>query len=216
MNRIFFKGNPYPKGHRIKEFIWSGRLKKDIGLIFDFHLKTEDYYAEDKGEEKENENTSDWKSKIVWGNYHRCTMSSRYWEGNGIVVGNKQQKMDFSKLLNSSLVADSLPEANDYDNEDLAFNIYLLGHDDCANHKISFVKQHGNFTFDIEWNGNIALSYTGDYEYKYSFEAAIEKIQFEGISFDNELSKIENEKLLKSCSGGFSAFEIVENKFILK
>lgn len=46
-NRIFFIGNPYPLGHVIKEFGWSGRLDEDGEIYFDFHLKTDDYYAED-------------------------------------------------------------------------------------------------------------------------------------------------------------------------
>lgn len=214
MNRIFFKGNPYPKGHRIEEFIWSARLKKEEGLIFDFHLKTEDYYAEDtSSSDDEKEDISDWKSKIVWGNYHKCTMSSTYWSGNGIVVGSKERKIDFSKLLGKTLVADPLPQANDTDNEDLAFSIYLLGHDDCANHKITFCKQYDKSTFDINWNGNIALSYAGDYEFKYTFEATIKKTKFEGIHFDKELTKIENEELLKMCVVDSVEFEITDNKF---
>lgn len=216
MNRIFFKGNPYPKGHKIKEFVWNGRLKEDIGLIFDFHLVTDDYYAEDDSEDEEEEDMPDWVSKIVWGNYHRCTMSSTYWSGNGILIGSEGNKFEFQKLLGQTLIIDSILEGQDYDNDELAFNIYLLGHDDCANHKISFIKQHDKSTFDIKWEGKIALSYSGDYEFKYSFESEINNVKFEGISLDKELSIEENKALLKKCLVDAFNFELIENRFILK
>ncbi|MET3287619.1 UNVERIFIED_CONTAM: hypothetical protein ABID98_000189 [Brevibacillus sp. OAP136] len=38
MNRIYFAGNPWPDGHRIKAFAWSGRLEPGSGLWFDFDL----------------------------------------------------------------------------------------------------------------------------------------------------------------------------------
>ena len=217
MNRIFFKGNPYPNGHKIEEFTWNARLQKDKGLIFDFHLKTENYYAEDFSElDNEEKEISDWNSKIVWGNYHNCTMSSTYWSGNGIIVGTKENKLYFNKLIGKTLTADPLPQANETDNEDLAFNIYLLGHDDCANHKITFYKKFDKSTFAIDWSGNIALSYAGDYEYKYFFKATIEKVKFEGISFDRELTRLENEKLLKMYLADFVDFEVIDNKFKIK
>lgn len=59
-NRIFFKDNPYPKGHQIKEFVWCARLEadnegKEDGLYFDFHLETDDYDAEDEDEQTDDE-----------------------------------------------------------------------------------------------------------------------------------------------------------------
>jgi len=47
-NRIYFKDNPYPNGHLIKEFKWSARVFSEDGLWFDFHLISDNYYAEDK------------------------------------------------------------------------------------------------------------------------------------------------------------------------
>lgn len=40
--RIFFPGNPWPEGHRIKEFAWSGRLDAKTGLWFDLHVRGAD------------------------------------------------------------------------------------------------------------------------------------------------------------------------------
>jgi len=216
MNRIYFKGNPYPKGHKIKEFIWDGRLKKNKGLIFDFHLVTDYYYEEDDPEDEEEEDKASWVSKIVWSNYHQCTMSSTYWDGNGILIGSKNNKFEFQTLLGHKLIVDSIHNGQDYDHEELAFNIYLLGHDDCANHKISFTKQHDKSTFDIEWEGKIALSYSGDYEFKHSFKSKINNAKFGGINLDETLSFEENKKLLKKCLVDSSNFELVENKFEIK
>lgn len=42
-----------------------------------------------------------------------------------------------------------------------------------VDHQIEFSRIEGTDCFDIVWNGKIALSYTGDYEPKYSFRAEI-------------------------------------------
>jgi len=55
MNRIYFKDNPWPNGHSIKEFEWEARLEPDSGIWFDLHLKSEDYDADDIVEEEEEE-----------------------------------------------------------------------------------------------------------------------------------------------------------------
>lgn len=215
MNRIFFKGNPYPNGHRIEEFVWSGRLDKERGLLFDFHLTTENYYEEDDSYDEEEETISDWEAKTAWGNFHQCTMSSTFWNGNGMVAGTKDRPLDFNKLLGQTIVIDPLPEANDYDNHVFALDIYLLGHDKCANHRISFTKQHDKSTFDIEWLGNIALFYSGDNEFKYSFETSIRKIKFAGIHLDKRLSLVENKDILAACILDYQDFELKNDKFVI-
>ena len=116
-NRIFFKDNPYPNGHRIERFVWSGRFEPETGLWFDFDLQTEDYYREDDSDD-ENEAESDWQAKIVWGNYHRCSMSSTKWHDGGILVGSAEQRLDFEKLESTKLAADKLPLPADWDDDD--------------------------------------------------------------------------------------------------
>lgn len=118
---IRFKENPWPEGHRIIEFVWSGRLDPESGIWFDFHLETEDYYAGDEDddyvvdeEEEEAEETDwkwiDWQSKITWGNYHSCILSSTYWEEGekGFLVGTKEEKLDFSRLEGKDIIVDPL------------------------------------------------------------------------------------------------------------
>ncbi|GKU76386.1 hypothetical protein [Paenibacillus sp. L3-i20] len=41
MNRIYFKDNPWPNGHAIKEFERQSRLEPDSGIWFDLHLRSE-------------------------------------------------------------------------------------------------------------------------------------------------------------------------------
>jgi hypothetical protein len=111
--RIFFKDNPYPNGHEIKDFNWSGRLDSKRGLLFDFHLQTDNYYAEDAStDDEEVEPESDWKAKIVWGNYHRCTMSSTQWHYGGILIGTAEEKFDFENIESKTVRADVLPLAS--------------------------------------------------------------------------------------------------------
>lgn len=215
-DRIFFKNNPYPNGHRIQEFCWSARLIKGRGLVFDFHLVTENYYEDDDSDEEETEANSDWEAKMAWANFHQCTMSSTFWNGNGAVIGTKDSPFDFSNLLKEIIIVDPLPDANHYDKQAFAFDIYLLGHDKCANHRISFTKQHDKSTFDIEWRGKIALFYSGDNEFKYAFEAIIKKVRFAGIHLDKRLNLAANKALLETCVLDAKTFELLNDKFELK
>ena len=43
-----FHGNPWPNGHAIKQFTWTGRVEPE-GLFFAFNLQTEKYDAEEPG-----------------------------------------------------------------------------------------------------------------------------------------------------------------------
>jgi hypothetical protein len=186
-NRIFFKGNPFPNGHRVNKFVWSGELAPDKGLIFHFHLETEDYNSEDESEDLE-EDQPDWLSKIVWNNYHNCTLSSSAWHQGGIIVAVPERKFSFSHLDKLTLMADPLPLDQDWDPDELAFGIYLLGHDSCANHKIEIERMAGN-EYRINWTGKIALTYAGKYEFEYEFEAHLNNVLFDGIFYPKEYTQ---------------------------
>ena len=136
------------------------------------HLKSADYYAERDIEDDESaEYPSDWAAPIVWGNYHSCTLSSTYWGNDGFRVC---AKADYTpELLDGlELTVDPEPEALE-DFEDLAFHIYLLGHDAVAKHKIRFDRIGETSQFRITWSGNIAQAYVGDYEFKHEFSLVI-------------------------------------------
>ena len=107
-NRIYFKGNPYPNGHQISKFIWSGRIDEDQNIWFDFHLESDKYYAEDESDDVE-EPESDWKAKIVWGNYHSCKISSTYWgeENKGIKLSKNFGKLNFDFKHNLNVIKSS-------------------------------------------------------------------------------------------------------------
>lgn len=170
-DRIYFKDNPWPEGHPIKEFTWSAK-EVDGEVWFDLHLKSADYYAERDIEDDESaEYPSDWAAPIVWGNYHSCTLSSTYWGNDGFRVC---AKADYTpELLDGlELTVDPDPEALE-DFEDLAFHIYLLGHDAVAKHTIRFDRIGETSQFRITWSGNIAQAYVGDYEFKHEFSLVI-------------------------------------------
>lgn len=207
-SRIYFIDNPYPKGHLIKEFKWSAHLYGD-GLFFHFHLKTDRYYAEDDSYDSEDEEPeSSWKSYGVWSNYHACRLSSNQWDGDGIIVGNEQKQIDFKALDKLILTADTLPRPENFDYDDAPFSIYLLGHDDCANHKIHLKKNAQN-TFDIEWTGKIALAYVGDYDFKYDFKASIYNVTFEGIYYNKDhFSEEEAQALLAKYAVNFEGVSL--------
>ena len=212
-NRLFFKGNPWPNGHPIKNFVWSGRLDADRqALIMDFHLETDTYNLEDKTDD-EGEPESDWTAKIAWNNFHSCTLSSTEWYFGGILAGTEAQPVDFSTLDGFVLEADPLPLPDDFDLEDLAFHVYLLGHDSVANHRIVFKKATGN-SYDIHWTGKAALTYIGEEDFEYDFEAFITGATFVGIEQSDELDEAQNRVLLEKCVGNANSFAIEGGKFI--
>jgi len=43
-NRIYFKNNPWPEGHAVKNFAWTAEVRDGM-VWFHFHLETDDYYA---------------------------------------------------------------------------------------------------------------------------------------------------------------------------
>lgn len=181
-NRIYFKGNPYPNGHKISKFIWSGRIDENQNIWFDFHLESDKYYAEDESDDIEEPET-DWKAKIVWGNYHSCKISSINWgeENKGIKLSKNFGKFNFDSCIKNEFVVDKIPLHEDYDYQDLAFDIYLLGHDSSANHKINF--EANDINYNIQWSGKIALTYGGDYNFDYEFMANINNVKFDGFHY---------------------------------
>lgn len=170
--RIFFIGNPWPEGHAIKQFRWSAQ-RRGSEVWFGLHLESADYYAEREIKHDEGMNyASDWRAPIVWGNYHRCIISSDQWHEGGFPVFPAAE-FNAERIDGLSVQVDSQPRdlSDSYENQ--AFHIYLLGHDSVVDHQIDFSRISGTDCFDIVWRGRIALSYAGDYEPKYSFRAEI-------------------------------------------
>lgn len=217
-NRIYFLENPYPNGHALEEFTWSGRIEEDETIWFDFHLKTENYYAEDdtdlneeeeEEEEEEEDVDSDWDSKVVWGNFHRCTMSSTFWGDNGIKISTPSEKVVFNDLIKDVLLADAFPLDDDYDYDDVAFGIYLLGHDSCANHRIQITPTASN-QFDIDWSGKIALTYVGDDEFRYDFKLHLQNVEFDGFHYPKTWSVEKASEFFKTRFADFEDYEFVD------
>lgn len=214
VSKIYFLDNPYPNGHKIDTFSWSGRIDENGFIWFDFHLKTENYYANDdensEEEEEEDETLSDWGSKIVWGNYHACTLSSNYWsEQRGIRINKLGEKLDFDTIVKHELFTSDLPSEQHFDDADLAFSIYLLGHDSCADHRIRFSKT-GNNQYDITWTGKIALTYSGDDEFSHEFKAEIFNAEFEGFHYPKTWSLEKAAEMFKAQLANFEDYEFVD------
>jgi hypothetical protein len=217
-NRIFFKDNPYPLGHVIKEFVWGGSLDEDGQLWFDLHLKTDSYYAEDpthfseNSDDEDGDDVSDWQAKIVWGNYHNCTMSSTYWGSSGIIIDASKPKLNFANWPATRLIADTLPPdlimPADWEWDDLALNIYLLGHDACANHQIDIVKNGA--LFNIAWTGKIALAYKGEDEFRYDFSANIADVKFDGFDYPQEMTQEKAREHFAKFIADLDSFEFVD------
>ena len=175
-DRIYFKDNPWPEGHPIKEFVMSAKVV-DGDVWINMHLKSADYYAERDIEDDEDlEYPSDWAAPIVWGNYHSCTLSSNYWHEGGFKLCKKSEYTP-EFLDGLELSVDDSPEDLD-DFEELSFHIYLLGHDAVAKHKIRFERLNDTMQFKVVWTGKIAQAYVGDYEFNHDFSATVSATEF--------------------------------------
>ncbi|MBC6456544.1 hypothetical protein [Actinomadura sp. HBU206391] len=197
-DRIVFPGNPWPDGHAIVEFSWGGRLDPDVGLRFAFELTSAFYDADDGDgveEEDEDEERSDFESKFAWNNYHQCRISS----GMGFVAGTPDEPLDFDALTGRTFVVDRPEEVDEFEDEDFAFHIYLLGHDSVADHRIRFPVRHAPLEFGLEWEGRIALTYFGEEEYEYRFQARLARTAFTGFEVLDELADEEAHRLLAAC-----------------
>lgn len=191
--RITFIGNPWPKGHAIESFQWRARVERGTGLWFDLHLTTASYYAgEPKGaSDEEPENLSNWKSRVLWHNYHRCTMSSMFWSGEsrGFLAATRSSPLDLARVNRSYRVKDTdeyLP----------AFSVYLLGHDGVTDHRIAFKPQRGG-VHSIEWSGKIALEYSGDMKFRYTFKASVSGVKFGGVVFPKDTNIAEAKSIVE-------------------
>lgn len=185
-NRIYFsEGNPWPEGHAIKSLFLDARLYDDDLLRVTMHLETEDYYENDNREfidDDEESDVEDWASKTVWNNYHACSIDGALLESDGSSL------ISLDSLARSIIQIDQLPEALNRANEDeLTFNIYLLGHDDVADHTIELGALENN-SYPIKWSGKVALSYSGDYEFKYGFTLSGLLNRLERIWYPDEWS----------------------------
>lgn len=181
--RIWFPGNPWPGGHRLIDCAWSGRIDAAGNLWFDFSVRTGEY--EDDGDPVQSDD-SDWAAPIAWNNYHSCTLSSMDWEdATGIRAATPGRPFRFDDPRPQRLTADPLPIV-DIDARP-AFHIYLLGHDEVADHELELTRQDGD-GFQLVWTGAIALTYAGDDEYRYRFRVEASGVSFAGIDIPDQMS----------------------------
>jgi hypothetical protein len=175
-SRIYFLGNPWSEGHLLKTFKWTAkRLGNDVW--FDLYLVTQRYYAEREAEDNPADD-SDWAAPIVWNNFNKCTISSMDSPQGGFKVCALG---DYSPAFVDGLVVQvdsGLSRIEESD--DLAFSIYLLGHDAVACHEIQFVQKESGL-FDIEWRGKIALTYVGESALDHGFVARIKNAPFPAL-----------------------------------
>lgn len=180
--RIHFPGNPWPEGHALTEFAWTARVVDGV-VWCDLHLRSADYYAErdiELDEGGDEDHGSSWETPGVWGNYHRCTLSSTFWDDDGGFAVCSVDMFTPTWLDGRTFEVDTIAGGTlaDVELDDLAFHIYLLGHDSVANHRIAFRRIGDSDRFDIAWSGDIALTYAGDDDLDHRFDARIDNVPF--------------------------------------
>lgn len=231
IGRIYFPGNPWPKGHAIEEFVWTARLEK-AGLFFDFDLKSANYYAQDsvdgkdelnrKDEEEEKEElelSDDWRSVDAWENYQRCHLSSTYWKSAQGICVSSEKAIRLKSLTATVLKADSLDAKGgfldvideQYGERTPAFDIYLMGHDSAADHTIRFGKNFGSCEYELTWTGKVAHSYVGDMEFRNHFKICIARAKLLKISIGGRIDEQEAKQLLSRFAAEADEFELQRN-----
>ena len=176
--RIFFKGNPWPEGHPIREFAIKAKVIDDA-VWFEVSLKTEDYYAERELDDDDcPEAAGDWESPTVWGNFHQCSISTD--ESGGFRVCPVAR---YNRNFLDGLELEVDPDIDLIENEwdEFTFQIYLLGHDAVTKHHFRFDRMPGSDLFKVRWSAKIALAYVGDYDFDYCFSAEIANVPFPEI-----------------------------------
>ncbi|PXX57455.1 hypothetical protein DFR70_118110 [Nocardia tenerifensis] len=204
--RIVFPGNPWPAGHAIEEFAWTGRIDENGNLWFDLHLRSAEYVAE--GEPESAEGADDWASPRVWRDCGSCTLSSTYWgedDGTGFLAATPGNPFRLKARAPQRLTADPLPLVEFDQLEYLAFNIYLLGHDSVADQEVIFTRRPDG-AHDIEWHGRIALTYADDTEFRHRFRARI-TAPLEYIRYPASLSPEEAQDHLQAVLDAPELFE---------
>jgi hypothetical protein len=184
--RIVFPGNPWPDGHAIKDFQLLAALRPGTSVRVLMHLQTEDYDAARKIDyDDDHEHDSVWEASRVWGNYHNCVLSATHWGidgSSGFPVHDASARFDVDALAGTEFCVDHVAgERIDIEDDQLAFHLYLLGHDTAADHRIAF-NALGSGRFAINWSGRIALTYVGSTTLRHAFKAHIPDTPFLGVT----------------------------------
>jgi hypothetical protein len=214
--RIEFPGNPWPKGHPITAAAWTAQLGSE-GLRFHLHVESAEYSAEGDGDDLGERD--DWTARIVWNNYHRCTLSSTEWGHPGFLVATPGAPIDLDRLEGVTfrvdpIDGDELPKGATI--FDRAFGIYLLGHDAAADHDIQFEKRRGPLTYDLRWRARVALAYAGQRTLAYRLDATLPDLRLPGIRLSGELEAETAQSLLAEVVVGASRFELRERTFVMR
>ena len=219
LGTIRFIGSPWPKGHAVRKFVWSGRLDPKTGVWFDLHLETADFDANDKSRDgdEDGDEDDDWKSKMVWENYGSAALSSTKWENEhtGFLVGTKKAPLDFSArgLAKKAFVVDPAPLP-----KKRAFGLYAIGHNTPGKHEIHFKPAGRGPSFEsaaIEWSGKLSLGF--DVHGKgarldHAFAVTIPKATFEGFRVRDGVSVADARTAMASFVRSPMAFDFVKRK----
>jgi len=200
--RIWFPGNPWPDGHRLAEFGWSGRLDPRGRLWFDLHLRTLPYRDEAAPLPGTDEG---WKDVSVWTNHDRATLSSTFWPdaATGVLAATQAIPFRFTDSRPQIRSADPLPVDP---GRTPAVNLYLFGHGEVAGHEIVFTGQPaGGFT--IVWTGRINPTAGGLPVFDHEFRAEVSDVEFGPVRVPDGMPAREAlvllEKLVDPAETGF-------------
>jgi len=172
-SRVWFPGNPWADdGHAVKTFNWTAEtFEGDVWFLF--RLETENYNVEEasKPVSSGEASSSSWEQPEAWEKFDRSLLNSE----DGFCVGPLDD-YDADDLDGRTFAVDPLPLEEGWEPEDLIFQSYILGHDSVADHRITLTSRLDSDNFDIDWTCKVALTYSGETEFRHGFHATIKDI----------------------------------------
>lgn len=190
--RIWFHGNPWPRGHRLVTCELVGQLHPARGAFVDgvvaapalslaIELKTAPY-DEDDDSDRDAIGDDDWSSKIAWNNFGAAWIGESASSAMpGFVVSDGRVPFDAFANEHHFLV-DTLPLSFPFADffERQAFGCYVLGHDAVADHDIRLQRRTDGYT--LEWTGRLAQAYVGSEVFDRTFTVQATGVRLREIS----------------------------------
>lgn len=197
LNKIYFKGNPWTHGNKIKDDIILKFLIKEDNLLYVYlEFDTFDYSDEapdpsfgydNQDAKNSNYDKTGWAFLDPWLNYGYASFKL-----NEKIIWDSELQ-DLEQVFFKEIIEfEAAPLPINYELLDKDRNhCYVLGHGDVVGHKIKLIKLvNGNF--DVEWNCKYVDLEMGSLEERHDILISLYNIDVKLPSFINKIELVKN------------------------
>lgn len=192
---IKFLGNPWPKGHPLKEFYLGILLHEAKGDLpakasLDLRFRSENYYypfdyeAMLEASRVQSALSSKWEKIETWLNYGFASANSIA-SHDSMMLADENNGFELDYLDDFNRKIDPIPEIiSDKDShyQIPAFQSHILARDDTADHQIRISRDPKSNLYNIIWKGKCNKAKEGNYRYRHEFELHAFDVPFAGYS----------------------------------